>query len=166
MRDQTYEVTPRRQIALLSSMFFIHGILIFLYFHFYGFTGNTALLIAYLVFFMLDALPTIVLHLQYLSANRHAILVVREQQRTLSYTRDGEHLDYSFDDIEKILFVAGYGNGAWYSFSEYRYFVLVFKDGKAILITSLMIKYDKQILERTFGIQVKTKMRLIPLVRH
>src|SRR5260221_10909746 len=106
MRDQIYEVTPQRQMALLGSMLFIHAILISLYIHFYGFAGNTALLIGYLVFFMLDAFPTIVLHLQYLSANRNATLVVRDQQRTLSYTREGEHLDYSFDDIEKIIFVA------------------------------------------------------------
>src|SRR6202035_5481088 len=70
MRDQIYEVTPQRQMALLSSMLFIHGILIYLYLHYYGFPGDITLLICYLGFFMFDGLPVIVLHLQYLSANR------------------------------------------------------------------------------------------------
>jgi hypothetical protein len=166
MRDQIYEVTPQRQWSLLSYMLIIHGILIAAYIYYYGLLGNTGLLIAYGVFFMLDALPTIRCHLQYLAANRNATLIVRPQLRTLSYTRDEEHYDYSFDDIQQIIYVAGFGNGAWYSFSEYRYFVLIFKDGKQILISSLMISYNKKSLEGMFGITVKTKMRLIPTIRN
>jgi hypothetical protein len=149
----------------LSSMLFIHSILIFSYFYKYGFTRNTVLLIGYLIIFMFDAFPTILLHLQYLSVNRNAMLVVREQQRTLSYIQEENHLDYSFDSIEQIMYIAGYGNGAWYSFSEYRYFVLVFTDGNKILISSLMMKYDKKKLESIFGMQVKTDMRFYPFIR-
>ena len=50
--------------------------------------------------------------------------------------------------------MAGVGNGQWYSFSEYRYFVLAFKDGKKILITCLMIKFTRQTLESMFGKKV------------
>jgi hypothetical protein len=83
----------------------------------------------------------------------------------LSYAQKGEHLNYSFDDIEQIIYVTGNGNGAWYSFSEYRYFVLVFKDGKKILISCLMFRYNKAIIEAMFGVQVKGKRGFYPWVR-
>ena len=126
MIDQIYRITAKRQLTLLSSMILIHAIVISIYFY-NGFEGNVILLLGYLVFFLFDAVPTVVLHLEYLTANLGTTLIVRDQHRTLSYTKKGEHLDYSFDDIEQVIYVAGYGNGAWYSFSEYRYFVLSLK---------------------------------------
>jgi hypothetical protein len=114
---------------------------------------------AYVFLFSFDVLPTIILHLQYFSVNRNAILVVRDQQRMLSYSRNGERFDYSFDDIDRIFYVAGWGNDQWYSFSDYRYFVLAFKDGRKILISCLMIKFTRQGLEGMFGIEVPIKRR-------
>ena len=166
MQDQTFEVTPKRQLTLLSSVILVQSILIYAYLHFFGLKGDLTFLWIYLGIFMFDALPTIILHLQYLSANRNAVLVVRQRQRTLSYTRKKEHLDYSFDDIAEVVYVAGYGGGAWYSFSEYRYFVLAFKDGKSILISCLMIKFDKMLLEEMFGIPVKAKIMGMPFVKN
>jgi len=166
MQDQVYKVTSQRQMALLSSLLFIHTILVSLYLYYYGFAGNIVLLISYFVFFTFDGLPTIILHLQYLSANRYSTLVIHGQDRMLSYTRQDEHLNFSFDDIEKIIYVAGLGNGAWYSFSEYRYFVLVLRDERKILISSLMMKFDKKDLERIFGMPMKqSKLPLFPLIR-
>jgi len=150
---------------MLSYMLCIHGIIITLYLYFWGFPGNTDLLICYLVFFFFDGCPTIVLHLQYLAANRHTTLVVRDQLQTLSVCQDGVTSDYSFHDIAQVIYFAGYGNGAWYSFSEYRFFVLAFKDGKKVVISSLMMKYDKKMLERMFGKQVETRMGLFPWIK-
>ena len=159
MRDQVYEVTSKRQIELLRYMLIIHGIIIFAYLFHYGFTIQVFLLKAYVCLLFFDVLPTIILHLQYLRANRNAILVVRDQQRTLSYSRNGERFEYSFDDINQIFYVAGWGNDQWYSFSDYRYFVLAFKDGRKILITCLMIKFTRQSLESMFAIKIPIKRR-------
>lgn len=166
MQDQTFEVTPKRQLTLLSSVILVHSVLIYAYLHFFGLKGDLTFLWIYLGIFMLDGLPTIILHLQYLSANRNTVLIFRKQQRTLSYTRKEKTFDYSFDDIAEALYVAGYGGGAWYSFSEYRYFVLAFKDGKSILISCLMIKFDKALLEGIFGIPVKSKIMGMPFVKN
>jgi hypothetical protein len=159
MRDQVYEVTFKRQMELLRYMLIIHGIIIFAYLLHYGFTFQAVLLEAYVFLLLFDVLPTIILHLQYLKANRNAIFVVREQQRTLSYSRNGEKFNYSFDDIEQIYYVAGWGNDQWYSFSDYRYFILTFKDGREILITCLMINFTRQSLERMFGKALTIKRR-------
>ena len=159
MRDQVYEVTAKRQMELLRYMLIIHGIIIFGYLLHYGFTIQVFLLEAYVFLLLVDVLPTIILHLQYVRANRNAILIVRDQQRTLSYNRNSEQFDYSFDDIEQIFYVAGWGNDQWYSFSDYRYFVLSFKDGKKILISCLMIKFTKQSLARMFEKELIIKRR-------
>ena len=116
-------------------------------------------------FFSFDALPTIIMHIQYFCANRNAAIIVRHQERMFLYIKNGIRENYSFDEIEMIIYEVGFGNGAWYSFSDYRYFVLVMKNGKKILISSLMLRYNKDIVERMFGMKVATKARIFPFVK-
>jgi hypothetical protein len=165
MLDQVYAITPQRKWASLRYMFFVHAATIGAYGYFFGFRGNALLVGIYLVFFLFDALPTIVLYFQYLAVNRNTQLVIKHQSPSLTWSENGVKRDYSFDEIARVIYVAGYGGGAWYSFSEYRYFVLVFKDGEKALITSLMIDFDKSGLEMLFKRQVTTRIGFFPWVR-
>ena len=164
MKDQRLEVTAERQWAMLSYMICIHGIILGAYYYFYRFSLYIGQLIAYLIFFLLDACPTLFLHFQYLAANRGTVLLIRPEQRTVSYTRGADHFERSFDELDSILYVTGFGNGAWYSFSEYRYCKLLFKDGRSVVITCLMVKDIKYVMERAFGMQVTNKTRGIPYI--
>jgi hypothetical protein len=167
MADQTYEVTLQRHLSLLSTVLIYHTVsLTAIFTHFGGLTTQLGIFVIYGFFFLWDALPTIICHWQYTLANRGARLIVRRHDRTLSYITKREKLDFSFDDIERIDYVMGYGNGAFYSSSQYRFYVLVFKDGKKILITSLLMSYEKKVeIEYLYGLQVKSIGRAFPWIK-
>ena len=74
------------------------------------------------------------------------------------------YLGYHFEDIERVEHVASYGGGSWYSFSEYRYFRIKFKDQKEIVITSLMMKDIKHIMEPLLGVSAHKKLKLVAFI--
>ncbi|MBS1663675.1 MAG: hypothetical protein JST68_21710 [Bacteroidetes bacterium] len=123
-------------------------------------------LVGIIIFFMIiDIVPTLIAHVQYCLANWGSALIIDKQARMIRYISKAGDLSYHFGDIERLEHTASYGGGSWwYSFSEYRYFRIKFKDQKEIIVTSLMMKDIKFVLEPLLGISAHKKLKLVAFI--
>lgn len=145
-------------------MLIIYAILFSVYINLLHFTFRPPYIYIISIFFLFDILPTIIVHVQYLKANWEAVLIINREHQTLTYTGPQGSLSYHFSDIAGLERVVSYGDGAWYSFSEYRYYRIIFLDGKQIVITSLMIPDIQFTLERNFGMVGKRKAKAVAFI--
>ncbi len=131
------KITLKQQLLLILPLIIKNGILFGIYFYFFGFEFSSSFFTYILVFIILfDILPTILLHIQYLLKNRSVILVIDNEARILTYNSPLRGLKYSFDDIYTVQHFASFGGGTGvYSFGEYRYFKIIFKDKEEVIIT-------------------------------
>ena len=166
MADHTFRVTFQQQLAMMIRMLIVYGVLLFIYFYYYGFGIETPYQYIFLFFFLLDICPALLVHIQYLTINKGAALVINTELKTINYTTRKESFLYHFDDIELLRHVASFGGGAWYSFSEYRYYRIVFKDKKEIVITCLMVKDIKNTLEMLLRMKAQKKLKVVAFVGH
>jgi hypothetical protein len=150
---------------MLGWMISVYGVLIAIYLYFYGFTIQSPYKYIFAAFFILDILPALLVHFQYLSKNNGAVLTIDRTSHDLTYKNDTLDFKYQFGDIEAMEHVASYGGGSWYSFSEYRYFKIQFKDKNEIYVTCLMISDIKNVLETILGIQATKKLRLVAFIK-
>ena len=159
-----FRITIKQQILMLLPLILKNGILFGVLIYFFG-AEPKIIIIIFLIFFLLDILPTIILHIQYLFKNRKATLIVDKEKRKLTYINRSENLEYSFDEILFIQHFASYGGGTGvYSFGEYKYFMIKFKNDKQIIITCLMINNIKKRLELLLNIIPEKKLRVIPFI--
>jgi hypothetical protein len=165
MHEVTFKITFAGHLRQLTWMLSIYGILLTIYFCCYGWRFPGPYPYIFLVIFLLDILPTLVVHVQYWLANRNSVLTISKELHQLTYSDKFQMLSYSLDDIIKLLHVASFGGGSWYSFSEYRYFRITFSDGKEIVITSLMVKDVKYVLEMLLGYKADKKLRAVAFIR-
>ena len=164
MNQLTFKITFQRQLSLLSWMLTVYGILLSIYLYFFGFTLQPKFSYIFLALFLLDICPAILVHIQYLRANWHSELTIDKESRRLIYATPKKKLTYHFEDINSIQHVSSYGGGAWYSFSEYRYFKIGFKDKQEIIITCLMVKDIKYTLERLLNLSAQKKLRIVAFI--
>ncbi|HVM89925.1 MAG TPA: hypothetical protein VMT76_17185 [Puia sp.] len=98
-------------------------------------------LILPLMVFFIDTLPALILHFQYLSKNASSSLIFRREKNQIEYKKKDYTLNYSFEEIQQITNVSSslktYFSGK-YSFANYFYYKLKFKDGVELVITCLL----------------------------
>src|ERR1700722_16265185 len=111
MKEFTFEITFQRQLASLSWMIIIWGILLSIYMFFFGFVLQPTFGYIFLFFFLVDVVPTILVHVQYLKENWRAALDINKELKTLSYKSPKISLEYHFGDIVSLLQVSSYGGG-------------------------------------------------------
>jgi len=91
--------------------------------------------------FFIDTLPALILHFQYLSKNASSSLIFRREKNQIEYKKKDYTLNYSFEEIQQITNVSSslktYFSGK-YSFANYFYYKLKFKDGVELVITCLL----------------------------
>lgn len=158
-------ITWKRQISLLSSMLIKIGILSCVYIYFFGFSiPNFIYVYLFLFLFLFDFLPTILLHTQYLIRSSNYIIIIDRKNRTIEY-KSKINAKRNFDDILLLEYVASYGGGTgWYSFGEYRYYKIIFKDKSSLIINCLMLKDIKHNVEPLFGKKANARLKILPFI--
>lgn len=107
-------------------------------FYLFGLSAPTYWVGSFLI--LLDILPTILVHGQYFLKNRKLVVTLSNGEKDI-IIEDGERKSqYSFYDIAKVITVSSYGGGTgYYSFAEYRFSKIVFKDSYNLVLTCLLI---------------------------
>jgi hypothetical protein len=124
--------------------------------------GHEALVLTLLIFFLIDAFPTIMVHLDYFIQNRRSLLELNTERRELTYSSPKKKLQYSFDDIMELHYFRSYGkNTGWYSFGEYRFYKIVFNDQNKIIVTCLMINNIENTLESLLQINARKHFKIV-----
>lgn len=87
---KTFKITIMQQLKMLAHMILIYPVIfVGIYFSvddFSNFLISRTLFVITPVFFIIDILPTLILHIQYLIANHHAILEIDTSQKILIYS--------------------------------------------------------------------------------
>jgi hypothetical protein len=97
--------------------------------------------------------------------NRSVVLAIDKEARELAYSSPLRVLKYSFDDIHTVQHFASYGGGTGvYSFGEYRYFKIIFKDKVEVIVTCLMINNIKNTLANLLEVEVAKRLRVVAFI--
>jgi len=164
MDDLTFKVTIGRQISQLSYMLIVYGLLAITYLYFMGFKMPHVFGYVFGGIFLFDMCPTLIAHFQYLNANSNALLAIDKEHRKIEYFSGKESFTYHIDEIEALQLISSYGGGAWYSFSEYRYCKIIFRDKRQVIITCLMMADIKDTLPMLFGIPAQRKYKIVAFI--
>ena len=163
-----FKVTLKQQLLILSSPILLYSMLGLVYLYFFGFTlPSPVYMYAFLVLFFIDLLPALILHIQYLNINSGSELIIDSKKRNITYTRKNKSSDKSFDDIKSIKNIASFGGGSnsgLYSFGEYSFCKITFKDETFVFITCLMINRIRPSLELLLEKKVDTKLKFFPFI--
>lgn len=165
MSRHSFKITFGNHLALLSWLLIVYSVIGIIFYYFFRLSLKFPIAYVYLWFILADILPTILVHIQYYKANRGVTFEIYREIRELRYTTENENLTYKFDDIVSFVQVISYGAGGWFSFRDYRYFEIVFKDEKRIFVTSLLIKDIKYVLEGYLLRAANKKYRLVAFIR-
>lgn len=99
-------------------------------------------------------LPVAVLHIQYYFTNRNSVLLLDTLNKTINYLDQSTEIKQGFDDIQAFDSYKNYAaENGMYSWGQYKYYKIMFKNGQAIVITSLMLDYTSNILEEALQLQ-------------
>jgi len=150
---------------MLWWMISVYGTLTVIYILWKGFTLRGPFFYVFAGFFLLDILPTLLVHFQYWLANRNALLMIDRKNQKISYSTPQQRLRYGFDEITSFKHFASYGGGAWYSFSEYRYFKITFVDNSEIIVTCLMMKDIKDVFELLLSRKAEKKLSIVAFIK-
>ena len=159
-----FKIETKQQLIILSPLIFFWILLIVIILNFskYPFS-DIAAFIVFSFFFLIDSLPTIIVHIQYLLKNRKSLLILNTETKELIFESQGkEKLAYSFNDIISLDYYRSYGKGSgWHAFGQYRYYKITFKDKTVIFITCLMINNIENTLEMLLRMQANKHARLV-----
>lgn len=156
MAIRQYSISTFQQVLLLS-----HGILtiIAVAIGMVYYTGSILptiwVLLPYSIYFLVNILPAIILHVQYFNKNRRIVLTIDTDKKMFSISNADLGNSYNFSDINKVKFFGSYGKGTgFYSFGEYRYCELIMNDNSVFIITCLMVNNIENRLREEFGIEL------------
>lgn len=155
IKNYQFYTTLKQQLILLTPLLFtIIALPIGVIFILHLSLSNIATYIVFIFFFLIDALPTFVLHLQYWLENHDSILNIDIVKQEFNYSTSKQKLNYSFSDIAKVDYYRNLGKGSgWHSFGQYRYYKITCTNKTKIIVTCLMIND----IENTLEILLKVK---------
>ncbi len=161
-----YRITWRRQLSLLSACLIKLVLFISAYIYFLGFQiSHPAHVVLICVYFMLDVLPTVILHLQYFKNGSKKQFIISKERQTVIVQHDTIERIYRYADLERIEYYGSYGGGSgWYSFGEYCFYKLSFKDGYEANLSCMMVKNIKFTLEPLLGKNATKRLTLLPFI--
>ena len=162
----SFKITLKQQLILLGHSVFIWvGLIVVIVYVFKRSLLNETSLFVFPFIFLIDTLPTFILHTQYWIKNHGAILTVNTETKELMYETKSEVLRYSFDNIISLQYYRNLGKGSgWNSFGEYRYYKIIFNDNKEAFITCLMINDIENTLEMLLKMQAEKHSKLLCLL--
>ncbi len=162
MSYNIYKISLRNQFHFLWQalllMLFTFSFTLFLSDSLTVIIGTTAFI------FLLDTLPTLIVHVQYLANNWHATLTIDRNQNKISYSTKEFEKQYSFESIEKITRLSCYNQSApSHSFGDYFYYKIFLKDENPLIITCLLAD-DLEIYQSIIFPTFEKKKKIIPLI--
>ena len=135
-----YKITLKKQLLQIYPCILSSCIVIFIFSlcYFYVF-DNVIVFIIWFIVFLLTDLWTILFHIDYLIKNKDCVLEIADDK--ISFTSKSECIVEQISYIVKIeQYRPVFENEAWVSFKNYYHYKVYFKNGKQIIISSLMIK--------------------------
>jgi hypothetical protein len=167
-----FKVTLKQQLRVLTLFFFENITITCGVIYFFRNIKLGALEISVIVFLIfIQIIPSIILHIQYLIWNNNSLLEIDMVTFSISYQTKSEVLSYKFSDIEKLTLYANGGHISYkgtieyYPSDAYRYYEIVFKDGKRMIITCFMIQNIENVLEKILNIKAIRKFRILPIIK-
>jgi hypothetical protein len=171
MNDSIYkfEITLKQQLLVLLP-FLLTNIGALLVWYFYFDSGwSTGTLIFLSILFVLNILPVLILHVQYLITGTRSILIDL-RDKTLEFKNRVGIKKYSLEQIASLDYYATYGHiskkgsSLWYTFDPYRFYKITFNDAKVAYFTCLNIRNIENTLEPILGIKAEWNFRALPLL--
>lgn len=162
-----YQITLKQQLIILAHLVFITiGFIIYgLYQFFINDYNISAFFIVLTFLFLIDTLPTIIVHTQYWIKNHGAIFTINTETKELKYEKSTRQFFYSFNDIISLQYYRNLGKGSgWNSFGQYRYYKIILNDKKEIIITCLMINDIENTLEMLLHIKAERHAKMLCLI--
>ena len=133
-----YVMTIRRQVRMLLPLIAKNSILTALcWIILENFDFSFFLMIS--IFFLIDVLPTLIIHIQYYCFSKDIEITVDLLNKTVEYNKKEDRFIIGFAEVTEINYYVAFvkPTGA-HSFGEYRYIELVVPNTQNILITCLM----------------------------
>jgi hypothetical protein len=119
----------------------------------------------YLGLAVLDLIPAIIVHVQYLYSNWNTFLKIDRTNKTLNLTNGKSTLLKTFEEVDHLTLYSSYGrNTGWYSFGQYRFCKIILKDGAEITVTCLMNK-NLEDLEEYLNILFEKKYSIVAFLK-
>jgi hypothetical protein len=157
-----YEIGLLQQLKLLSPMFFKNLAVIILVLIF---SYLDALFIVFIIMLVIDIIPTLIVHIQYLLKNKGRTLTIDINKRTISFNNPGNKNQQYFDDIISLERYASFVRPTgWHSFGEYRYYKIIFNDKTEFIITCVLVPDIENNLATFLPLEAKKHDRLIALI--
>lgn len=119
-------------------------------------------------FFLVDILPTIVLHLQYVIKSGKCSVIVDKSSENIELKTSAGETKYRLSEISDLRYIAssaGKGAPAWYAWGHYSYCVIDFQDGNQFVVTCLMSDQLPGSLETLLKIKAENDWPVFPLIR-
>lgn len=162
-----FKITFKNQFKALEFALFILLFTIACMLYFY-YTDPMFRLQIFIWLFLIQLIPVLYLHFEYLIINRGSSLVVNNDLSALKYMKDHEVVDLNFNQIARIVLYmppsAYRGNierkMQFLPVEPYSYAVVYSNEGDKIIITSLMVPDVYKELGKMKGVSIDKKKRL------
>ena len=134
----------------------------------YGFffiTNNQISVKAYAIvfsfFLIIDTIPSLILHFQYLFHEANAEISLSMKNKSLTYIKKGIQYSYKLDDITRFDYYDSFGAGTgFYSAAEYCFYKITFSDSRQIIVTVLRTPNFKKSILPLIQVKEEKNMRL------
>ena len=168
-----YSVNIKSQIFILKELskravVFILGYYLFNYF--LHWRHDVVIIIFFVVgYFVMEVLPSSILHYQYYRYNRHTTLIVNAINKSIVIQEKLEKYEIKVTQITNIFIALTVGtyegsNGGWAAWDLYQYAYIDIQDGKRFVISCLLVN-DLWKLFRELGIKATEVHLVFPTIR-
>lgn len=165
MAIEKHKITFTRQLTLLWPCIFINILTVAVYVFVIGLSAPAFMTIGYFgFFFVVNSLPVLILHFQYLRKNKASSLLLNKLEKKLIFQHKDSIIEADFSEIVGLHYYGSYGKNQWYTFGEYEFCKVLLSNGKEIIITSLMVKEVKIYLENAFSSKAENHLNFFALI--
>ncbi len=162
-----FKITLKNQLKALEFSIFLMLFTIACMLYFY-YSDPFFRLQIFVWLFLIQLIPVLYLHFEYLLINGGSSLVINNDMLVLKYTENTNVVDLNFNLIARIIFYippSFYRNSIerrmqFLPIEAYNYAVIYSKEGDKIIITSLMIPDVYEELGKMKGVSIDKKKRL------
>jgi hypothetical protein len=162
-----YHISFKQHFMLLIQPILLYVIIVGMVYYWYHKFNFIPLVITLSSVFLLDTLPALILHIQYLIKNYKAIVLLNTTDRTFSYRSFKQKEKVSnFSDIKLLEYYVSYARKMGiYSFARYRYYKIILSNDEEIVITCLMINDIENTLEVLLQIKAEKEPRVLCFIK-
>jgi hypothetical protein len=164
-----FRVTLKQQLLVLLPFLLINTGVLLAWYYYFDIDWSTGTTIFLSILFLLNILPVLILHLQYLVKGSHSV-VIDSINKTVEFKKQSSTGKYSFEQIISVDYYATHGHiskkgsSLWYTFDPYRFYKITFNDNQVAYVTCLNIRNIENTLEPLLGIQAEWNFRALPLL--